>query len=460
MSYRGRVASIYLLVFFIDLVNMFIANIAYPDIGQQLNVSVNQLAWVSNGYILGLTVVIPISGWLSKRIGSKRLFIFSLFIFIISTLGVAGSNQIEQLIIWRLVQGMGGGMLIPVGQAMTYALYRNHERAKLSSIVMLVALLAPALSPVIGGVLVDNVSWRWVFLISLPFMFVALVLTICWLKSDVVNISTERLDFSGLILGCLALMLILMSLTYMGETAHLSLGGILLIFGILLMVWYVCSSLRKTHPLLNLRLIREPMLHTAMLIYQLVPGIFTGVSLITMLYLQDILHIHATLVGAMMFPWAIAAFAAISLTGKNFNKIGPRPLFIIGCVVQGCGIGLLPLIGSVDNITLIAVSYAMMGFGGSLCSSTAQSLAFIHVHDSELADASALWNINRQLSFCFGVTIISLLLNVLLNMSDMQQIQAYQMCFVVAAISSVIPILLSLRITNKSVLLMFNQEKL
>ncbi|WP_340615194.1 MFS transporter [Xenorhabdus thailandensis] len=459
MNYRVRVASVYLLGFFIDLVNMFIANVAYPDIGRQLNAPVSQLAWVSNGYILGLTLVIPLSSWLAKRIGSKRLFILSLIIFIIGTCGVAGASQIEQLIAWRVVQGLGGGLLIPVGQTMTYALYRSHERAKLSSVVMLVALMAPALSPAIGGVLVDNVSWRWVFLASLPLALIALVLAACWLKSDVRATSAERLDFSGLISGCLALTLILLGLTYMGESGRLSLGASLLVSGIALMGWYVRVSLRKTQPLLNLRLIQDPMLQTAMLIYQFIPGVFTGVSLIAMLYLQDQLGMHATLVGAMMLPWAIASFVAIALTGKKFNKIGPRPLFIIGCLVQGIGIGLLPLIGSTDDVILAVVAYALMGFGGSLCSSTAQSSAFIQVHDAELADASALWNINRQLSFCFGVTLISLLLNVLLNMSGIQKIQAYHLCFALAAISAVIPVLLCLRIANSRVILMLNQEK-
>ncbi|PHM55427.1 LmrB [Xenorhabdus hominickii] len=285
MNYRVRVASVYLLGFFIDLVNMFIANVAYPDIGRQLNAPVSQLAWVSNGYILGLTLVIPLSSWLAKRVGSKRLFILSLIIFIIGTGCTAGASHIEQLIAWRVVQGLGGGLLIPVGQAMTYALYRSHERAKLSSVVMLVALMAPALSPAIGGVLVDNVSWRWVFLASLPLAFVALILAVCWLKSDVRATSAERLDFSDLISGCLALTLILLGLTYMGESDRLSLGAALLGSGIALMCWYVRTSLRKTQPLLNLRLIQKPMLQTAMLIYQLIPGIFTGVSLITMLYL-------------------------------------------------------------------------------------------------------------------------------------------------------------------------------
>ncbi|MFG1175128.1 MFS transporter [Erwiniaceae bacterium CAU 1747] len=459
MNYRVRVASVYLLGFFIDLVNMFIANVAYPEIGRQLGAPVSQLAWVSNGYILGLTLVIPLSRWLAIRMGSRRLFMLSLVIFIISTCGVATAFNTEQLIAWRVLQGLGGGLLIPVGQTMTYSLYHSHERAKLSSVVMLVALMAPALSPAVGGALVDNVSWRWVFLATLPLAVVALILAACWLKPDAQIRAEERLDLSGLITSCLALILILLGLTSMGEPGHLSRGAMLLAAGLVLMVGYVRASLRKTQPLLNLRLIQQPMLQTAMLIYQLIPGIFTGVSLVAMLYLQDRLGMHATLVGAMMLPWAIASFAAISLTGRKFNQVGPRPLFITGCLVQATGIGLLTLIGSAGDAALTAAAYALMGFGGSLCSSTAQSSAFIQVRNDELADASALWNINRQLSFCFGVTFISLLLSVLLNVSGISQMQAYHLCFALAAASAAIPILLCLRIANRRVILTLNQEK-
>ncbi|MDO6708843.1 MFS transporter [Photobacterium sp. 1_MG-2023] len=459
MSYRVCVASVYLLAFFIDLVNMFIANVAYPAIGQQLQATVSQLAWVSNGYILGLTLVIPLSRWLATRMGLKRLFILSLLIFIIGICGVASAAQIETLIAWRVVQGLGGGLLIPVGQTMTYALYQSHERARLSSVVMLVALIAPALSPTIGGVLVDTVSWRWVFLVSLPLAFVALLLAVFWLKSDGRLPRSSQLDISGLISGCLALTLILLGLTAMSESDHQNLGTICLLSGAVMMGWYVRNSLRKTQPLLNLRLIQEPMLQTSMLIYQLVPGIFTGVSLIAMLYFQGQLGMHATVVGAMMLPWAIASCTAIAITGKKFNDVGPRPLFISGALVQGLGIGLLPLIGSANDVILGIAAYALMGFGSSLCSSTAQSLAFLQIKDTELADASAIWNINRQLSFCIGVTIISLLLNVLLNMSGVQQTQAYHLCFVLAAVSAVIPVMLCRRIANRSVILTLNQEK-
>ncbi|WP_336777487.1 MFS transporter [Pantoea sp. USHLN256] len=458
MTYRVRVACVYLLGFFIDLVNMFIANVAYPEIGRRFDAPVSQLAWISNGYILGLTLVIPLSSWLARRMGAKRLFMLSLLIFIVGTCGVVASTSVTQLIAWRWMQGIGGGLLIPIGQTMTYALYKSNERAKLSSVVMLVALLAPALSPVIGGVLVESLSWRWVFLVSLPLAIVAFVLAGCWLKADRPVKSSDPLDIVGLISGCAALTLILLGLTYLGEAGRLHQGALMLLVGALAMGGYVWNALKKDRPLINLHLVKDPLLQTAMLIYQFIPGVFTGVSMITMLYLQNQLDMHASFVGALMLPWSMASFAAISLTGKKFNLWGPRPLFITGCLVQAVGIGMLALTGQTADAIICVLAFAFMGFGGSLCSSTAQSSAFIQIADHELADASALWNINRQLSFCLGVTLVSLLFNLIAN-TGMPIEQSYHICFVLAACSVVIPVLCCFRIANEKVIFTLNKEQ-
>ncbi len=163
MTYRNRVTLIYLLGFFLDLINMFIAAVAFPAIGEALNATVTQLAWISNGYITGLTVVIPLSAWLTQRLGARRVFLLSLTLFSLATAACGMAASLPSLIFWRVIQGAGGGLLIPTGQALAWQLFAKHERARLSSAVMLTGLLAPALSPALGGVLVQAASWHWVF---------------------------------------------------------------------------------------------------------------------------------------------------------------------------------------------------------------------------------------------------------------------------------------------------------
>ena len=145
MAYRTKIALVYLLGFALDLVNMFAAAIAYPAISQELQASVTQLAWVGNAYMLGLTLIILPSVWLAAVFGAKRLILTSLLMFSVASWCVAQSATIEALIGWRLLQGMADGLLIPVGQALVYRHFPVRERARLTSVILLFALLVPAL---------------------------------------------------------------------------------------------------------------------------------------------------------------------------------------------------------------------------------------------------------------------------------------------------------------------------
>lgn len=457
MPYRIKVAIVYLLGFFVDLINMFIANVAYPSIGHALQASVGELAWVSNGYILGLTLVIPLSAWLAQRIGGRRVFLLSLTLFMLATTAAGYAGSIGELIGWRVLQGMGGGLLIPIGQTLTYQLYRSHERAGLSAAIMLVGLLAPALSPALGGLIVDSLDWRWVFFANLPLAALALLLAALWLRPQAAELQRKPLDVNGLFSACTALTLILLGLTRLGDADGLLQGALLLAAGALTLAYYLRRSLRIAQPLLNLRLMQDPLLRTSMMIYQCIPGLFIGVSLVAMLYLQNQLGMHAAQVGSLMLPWSLASFLAITLTGKKFNRLGPRPLFIVGCLLQGLGILTLSQIAHAGDYGLQLTAFALMGFGGSLCSSTAQSSAFLQIADEQLADASALWNINRQLSFCLGVALLSLLLNLLLE--HFSPAAAYKICFYLAAASTLVPLLLCLRIANRAIVHRLNTQQ-
>jgi len=465
MPYRQRVAAIYLLGFFVDLVNMFISSVAYPAIGRVLHASVTQLAWVSTAYIVGLTIVIPASAWLAARHGGKTVFIASLLFFLLGSTGAALAPSIGALIAWRAVQGLGGGLLIPLGQAMTYRLYAPAERPALSSVIMLVGLLAPAISPALGGLIVDSLSWRAIFYLNLPLAALALLLAACWLEPDPPRAAVPSLDTGGLLSGSAAVVLLLLGLGMLGElgdSRHMAFGAGLLGLGLAMGAIHVRGALRKRAPLLELRLAGEPLLRTAMLVYLLIPGVFMGVSLVAMLYLQSVLGMTATRTGALMLPWALASAVAIALTGKCYRRLGPRPLLLAGVSLQALGMLMLVWVSSGEQLGWLASAYALMGLGGALCSSAAQSTAFLRTPDAQLGQASALWNINRQLGFCLGVALLGMLLNSLLALhgvtrlddplTQARAIGVFHACFALAAASCVVPLLLCLRIDNRAVL--------
>lgn len=449
MPYRYRVATVYLLGFFLDLINMFISSVAWPEMGRALNASVAELAWISHGYLCGLTLVIPCSAWLTQRLGAKRLFMLSLALFTLGTLASGLAPGLNALVAARILQGVGGGLFIPVGQALTWQLFAVHERAKLSSAIMLVALLAPALSPTVGGLLVESFGWRWIFLSSLPLALLTLALAGLWLTSTERQAARTPLDVKGLILGSTGLFAILLGVTQASnEATHVS-ALLWLVTGMLILWLFIRRNGRQPYPLFSLALLGDPLLRYAMLVYQCIPGIFMGTSLVSIVYLQTQLGISASHTGMLMLPWAIASFVAISFTGKMFNRLGPRPLITAGGLLQATGILLLTQINSGEQTSWLVAAYALMGLGGSLSSSTAQSSAFISIPAQAMPEASALWNINRQLSFCFGVALLSLLLTVLQAM--MPAPQAYLFTFSLAAAGTLAPLVYSLRLNNQHI---------
>lgn len=449
MLYRNKVATVYLLGFFIDLINMFIASVALPAIGASLQATVAQLAWISNGYIIGLTLVIPLSAWLTQRAGAKRVFLLSLLLFSVATAMAGSASSLGALIFWRVVQGAGGGLLIPVGQALAWQLFPQHQRAKLSAVVMLVGLLAPALSPTLGGWMVQTLSWRWVFFISLPVALLALVLAYCWLQPAVAESPRKALDIAGLFIGSSGLFLLLLAMTQLNEAAAPWQAVACLCAALLLLTGFVRRCRTHPAPLLALPLLADPLLRLSMLVYLCVPGIFMGVSLVSMLYLQEVFALSPARSGALMLPWSLASLLAITLTGKAFNRLGPRPLMISGCLLQAAGILLLTLLSQPGQYLLLVPAFALMGAGGSLCSSSAQTSAFLHTDNRDMPQASALWNINRQISFCLGVALLSLLLAQLLQHVAPQQ--AYHWTFLTAAIATLLPIAGSLRLDNRAI---------
>ncbi|MNK59692.1 putative transport protein HsrA [compost metagenome] len=440
MTYRANVELLYLLGFSLDLVNMFIGTVAYPAVATDLHASVPQLAWIGNAYMLGLTLVIPLGSWLAARLGERRLLCLSLAVFALGAILAGTAPSIEALIGWRLLQGLGGGLLIPVGQAMAYRHCPAAERGRLTARIMAVALLVPALSPTLGGWLVGLGSWRWVLLASVPLAALTLLLAAAWVRPEA-PLALPRLDRRGLLLGSLGLSLLLVALSQIAEAQQRMQGIGLLLIAAAVLVVYARTARRTVQPVLQWTLLRHPSLRLAMLVYLLVPGTFIGTQLVATLLLHRQGY-GAAAIGGFMLPWAIASACAIATTRQWLPRIGARPLLSAGMLCQATGIALL--IGvQAGQPWLPVLAFALMGLGGSLCSSSAQTLAFQGMADDELLPGSALWNLNRQLSFCLAAALLACVLAVL---SSLTPDRAFTLTLLLAAGMSLLPLLLLWRL--------------
>lgn len=438
MSYRYKVASIFLLGFFIDCINIFMSAVTLPSLSATLQVSSASVAWVANAYILGLTLIIALSTWLAARFGSREILTASMLVFSGSVWLCGQADSFHELVIWRFVQGIGGGLLIPVGQALTFNLFHGEQRAKISTLIMAVALIAPAMSPTVGGLIVDISSWRWVFYSTLPFSLLAAGLSWWWIREGKAA-ELQRPDIKGLLLVSAVLASLLMGMSlYGGDYPPLAALGFV-IAGLTFIALYLLHYRRCSNAIIDLSLLRSRKLSTSIFIYYAIPGVFTGVNLMSIFFLQNTLHFSARLTGMFMILYAIGAFIAIILCGRVYNRTGARRLFTLGMLLHSAGIATLVLVNAPTDLWLIMIAYSLMGIGGGIGANTAQTTSLMDFTGGDTHKASVIWNINRQMSFSLGAALFLMIFNVLLP--TLGTTPAYHATFAIAALVGLLPLL-------------------
>lgn len=441
MTYRYRLAAVFLMGFFVDCINIFMPAIALPTIAAEFRVGVSAGAWVANAYMLGLTLAIPVSTWLAGRWGARRLLAASMLAFALAVAACGMAGSFTAVVAWRFVQGMAGGLLIPVGQAMAFALFQGAERARISTLVIAVALIAPALSPGLGGLIVDNSSWRWVFFANIPLALAAALLAWCWVRDSSESFepsAAAKPDMAGLLLIGTALTAVLMGMSLYG--AGHGWGGALLCLavGLAAGAFYVRHCRCVPNPVVQLRLLHSPRLRVSMAVYYAVPGVFTGVNLLSLFFLQDLLALSAQRSGMFMLVYAGGALLAMLLCGRIYNRVGARPLFVVSLLLHSLGIACLMAVNSAGDLLTLVLAYALMGLGGGLAANAAQTTALMDFHGSELPQASVIWNINRQMAFSVGAALFLMIFNLL--QSHTGALAAYHASFAAAALAGLLPL--------------------
>lgn len=440
MSYRYKIATVFLLGFFIDCINIFMSAIALPNIASSFSVNQSMVAWVTNGYILGLILIMPMSLWLASKLGNQKLLCYSMLLFSISICFIGFSESIYSLIFWRFIQGVAGGLLIPVGQALVYALFPNQERQRISTLIMAIALIAPAFSPAIGGVIIDSLNWRWVFLSNLPFSLLAAALAWLWIKKTE-NVSSEKPDIKGLVIFNISLLSLLLSFSFYSDYHNASFALTSFLISIGMLIFYIRHAKRISHPVLNLELLKNKNLRNAFIVYYAVPGIFTGVNLLNIFNLQLNFGFNAKQTGLFMLLYATGALTAMISGGLLYQRLGKKYLLIIGITLHSLGIFLLFCISNTSPLSFLVIAYLLMGMGGGLSANIAQISSLIDFSGQDLLQGSVLWNINRQVSFSVGTVVLISIYNLMSGSSDLLR---YQHTFLIAALLcllSLIPVL-------------------
>lgn len=342
-----------------------VVNVAIPNLVQYFETDLKTIQWTVTGYTLALSAVIPLAGWLTDRFGSKRVFLFTIAMFTLGSVLCSAAQSPEQLIIFRIIQGLGGGMVAPIGMAMVFRLAPPERRGSIMGMLGIPMLLAPALGPVLSGWFIESFSWHWIFLINLPIGIVALILCLKFLP-DTDRGRTPTLDLLGMILAPIAFSMLAYGVSEGGTswTSATTLTGV--IVGGVALILFIIVELRHKHPLLELRVFKSSDFSRGIILAWVSQVALFGAMILIPLYLQQIKGYSALETGLILLPQALASGVGMPLGGRLFDKIGARPLAFTGLGIISGALFILSSITAETSLGLIIVSLIMMGLGMGL----------------------------------------------------------------------------------------------
>ncbi|AGK55861.1 MDR family MFS transporter [Bacillus sp. 1NLA3E] len=339
-----------------------IMNVALPGLIKDFGSTVSTMQWAITGYTLALSAVIPLAGWMTDRFGAKRIFLTTIILFTLGSLLCSIAQSPVQLITFRVIQGLGGGMVAPIGMAIVFRIAPPGKVGSIMGMLGIPMLLAPALGPVISGYLIEYVSWHWIFLINLPIGILAVFIGMRFLpKFD--RKTVPSLDILGIILAPIAFSMLAFGISEGGKSwsSTETLTG--LIVGGVALLLFIIVELRQKQPLLELKVFGSGDFTRGILIAWISQIALFGAILLVPLYLQTVKGYGSFHTGLLLLPQALASAVMMPIGGRLFDKLGARPMAIGGLTIITSALYMLSQITPTTSNGYVMTALAMMGGG-------------------------------------------------------------------------------------------------
>ncbi|HWD76914.1 MAG TPA: DHA2 family efflux MFS transporter permease subunit [Solirubrobacteraceae bacterium] len=415
-AYVWRVSAVVVIGSIMSILDTTIVNVALETLSRELHATIDKIQWVANGYLLALAAVIPVTGWAARRFGAKQVYLTSLVLFTAGSALCGLATSTNELIVFRVLQGIGGGMILPIGQLMMAEAAGPKRMGRVMSIVAVPAMLAPILGPTIGGLILDNVSWRWIFYVNVPIGVIA-VITALRVLPNVARQKTDPLDFLGLVLMAVGMPLITYGLTEVGTTGSFTSLKVVIpiILGLVLVVAFVFHALGARRPLLNVRLYQKATFSSASIAMFCIGAALFGGMILLPLYWQGIRHESVLVTGLLTAPQGLGAAMVMPIAGKLTDRVGGGPLALLGVLLTAGGTIPFALIGAHTSILSLCIWMLVRGFGIGFAFMPAMSAAFAALRRDELSDATPQLNVLQRVGGSIGIAVLAVVLQRSLN---------------------------------------------
>jgi EmrB/QacA subfamily drug resistance transporter len=454
ISQKVAVSVVFVAAMFMSIMDVTIVNVALPTIGRDFAVSPTAIDSISIGFLVSLAVFIPASGWLGDRFGGKRVMLAAIVVFTLASALCGQASSLGELVAFRILQGVGGGMLAPVGMAMLYRAFPPEERIRASAILTVPTTLAPALGPVLGGLLVTDLSWRWVFYVNVPLGIAAFLFGALFLQSNP-QAKPGRFDVPGFLLSGLGLGALMYGISE-GPNRGWHTPEVLATIGagLVLLAIMVVVELRTSEPIIDLRLLMNRLFRASNGVMVLASVAFLGTLYAISLYYQDGRGLSALGSGLSTFPEAFGVMVGAQLASRwLYPRLGPRRHIAIGLAGTALSIGLLSLLGPTTSLWWARLLMLTLGLFMAQVFVPVQAAAFATITPAATGRASTMFNTVRQLGGAIGVAVLTTAVVLvgplhLVGGHAVANLTSYRVAFLVAAAICLLGLFPALRIND------------
>jgi EmrB/QacA subfamily drug resistance transporter len=405
------ISGVVILGMIMSILDTTIVNVALHTLGHDLHSPISQVQWVVTGYLLSLGAVIPVTGWAARRFGAKTVYLVSLVLFTLGSAACGLSSSLPALVVFRVLQGVGGGMIMPVAQLIMAQVAGPQRMGRVMGIVSMPAMLAPIFGPVIGGLILENMHWSWIFFVNVPIGAVALALG--WrMLPQTDSGEAGPLDVVGLALLPGGAAAVIFGVSELGSGASLGSTIVLapVIVGAALVAAFCWHALRIERPLLDIRLYANRVFSGASFTTFGLGGALFGAMILVPLYYQEVRGQSVIDTGLLNGPQGVGALVAMPLAGRLTDRFGGGRIALIGVSLLCVSTVPLAFIGAHTSIVGLSLLLVVRGVSIGLSFMPAMTAAFASMRPDQLSDATPQINVLMRLGSAIGVAVLAVVL--------------------------------------------------
>jgi DHA2 family multidrug resistance protein len=396
----------------LELIDTSIVNVAIPHMMGNLGATLDEIAWVSTGYIIANVIVIPMSGWLSAYFGRKRYLVGSITLFVLASFFCGAAHSLLSLVFWRVVQGIGGGALLSTAQATLFEAFPPKEVGIGQAMFGVGVMVGPTLGPTLGGWIVDNYDWPWIFYINVPLGILAAIMTWTYVHDAEHQERADSIDFPGILLltvcvGSLQWMLERGERYDWFDSRFVTTLALVSFTSFVLLLW---RELTTDEPVINFRVLKSRQLAAGVSIASVLGLALFGSIFVLPIFLQNLHGLTANQTGLVILPGAIASAITMAFVGRNANRLDARATVTIGAVLFFVAMWKLSRMTLVSGPEETFWPLIMRGVGLGLIFVPLTSATMAELKVSELAQGTGMFNLTRQLGGSLGIAIMATLL--------------------------------------------------